>query len=229
MVSPQSPVLGQFSESAKQNTVAVECGSQPQCPLIVTPIGFDTSYKDKLVVNFAIKNVSEKKAKAFILSHKISDSSYNGGLDFLSPLDIGQTMNAWVPELNTNLRPDSKISLSIEYVLFTDGTSWGKASKKNVEFIDGYMEGLKTTLSDLQLLARSDKGALVKLLEQETFIFDRSKIDKIKTDDWRMGFELGHRSVWIELKPIYKKLGLEMLPFELDEYHNSTEPIWLAR
>jgi hypothetical protein len=225
----QSSVFGQSSGLDKQNHVAVEVISQPDCPLIIDPNGFDTSYKERLELNFAVKNISEKKVIAFILSHKISDNSHNGALDFLSPLNIGQTMNGRVAELNTDLTSESKISLSIEYVLFTDGTSWGKISKKNSEFIEGYMEGLKKTLSELQLLAKSDKGALVKLLEQEAFAFDRSRLDKIKTQDWQGGFEMGYRWVWIELKSIYIKFGIEMLPLKLDEFHKSTETIWLAR
>jgi hypothetical protein len=226
--------FGQSSGSDKQNPVTVEVISQPNSPLIITLTGLNNFFEHNLVINYSVKNIGEKKIAAFIVTQYNPSASRDGGMDFFTPLAVGQTIDSWNIEPKTNLESNSKIFLAIGYILFSDGTSWGESTKDETDFIYGFIEGQKKILSELKRTAKTDKAVLVRLLEQENFIIGNSQIDrieKLKPEEWKarhrfeIGYRVGYIAVWVELKQIYKKLGIEMLPLEPNEFYNSVEPM----
>ncbi len=226
----QFPVYGQLPDLNKQKPVVVEIVPQPESPLVITPIGVDTSYQYNLKINYNVKNVGEKKVKAFIITQQNSSSEYSSGMDFFSPLNLGQTLDSWNVESKVNVKPDSKIFLSVDFILFADETSWGKSTKSEAEFIYGFIEGQKKMLSELKIMLKTDKAGVSKLLEQKDIVIDikSPKIDKTKSEDWKVGYVVGYKVVWVQLKDISEKHGVEMLPLEPEDFYNTIEPMRIA-
>jgi hypothetical protein len=104
----QSPAFGQSSESGKQNTTVVESIPQPNSPLIITLTGLNNSYEHNLIINYSVKNIGEKKITAFIVTQYNPSASRDGGMDFFTPLAVGQTIDSWNIEPKIHLKPNSK-------------------------------------------------------------------------------------------------------------------------
>jgi hypothetical protein len=204
---------------------------QPDSPIVIIPTDVDNSYQYNLKINYDIKNISEKRVKAFVIIQHNSTSEYSGRVDYFHPIEIGRTIGSWNTELKVNLKPDSKIYLSVGYILFADETSWSTVPKDEVEFIYGLIEGQKKILSELKIMAKTDKVALSKLLEQQAPVANLKNlnIDKTKSDEWKFGFEIGCKMVLAQLKDISEKIGIDMLPLEPEDFYNSIEPMRIGR
>lgn len=122
----------------------------------------------------------------------------------------GQIKQDSFAEARANIRADSKLDLSLDYVEFGDGSSWGKDSQLQSEYILGMSEGQRIALKQINdFLVQQNKDAIFKLLQQQITETNPPIINKEKSDKWQNGFINGYRTVLMKLQIAYEKQGKE--------------------
>ncbi|HEV7644410.1 MAG TPA: hypothetical protein VGO50_10745 [Pyrinomonadaceae bacterium] len=133
----------------------------------------------------------------------------------------GNVIKTGVNTDRSKLKPDEKLSLSIDYTLFSDGTSWGPDSQKDSEYLSGSDEGQKYAISQIKgFLKDKNKEAIYRLLklEQEGKIDDNPpEIDKTKSRKWQRGFLGGYQYFLWQLLPFDEKQELEVISHKLEK------------
>lgn len=148
----------QENESGAMTPYLVEIADQPNCPLKVEsmkvdasphilPIGLTGQYQR---ATFDLRNVAEKR----IVGYVIVILGENVRITTTSPV-VTKSFKASGIRPRTLWIKDSKstepqtLTLSVDYVRFADGTSWGEDSAKTSVVIEAAIDGVRAVLKDL--------------------------------------------------------------------------------
>lgn len=175
-------------EPVPENVKVVE---QPDSPVQVSLGKMDPLPGDFNTLGFIIRNSTTKSIRSIVMLNN------RGGV--IVPIYLGLPgMRADLPEIHSSLeggvsRPQSypivgldrkstESTLSVDFVLFWDGTTWGPNSAGEADFLLGIFEGQKLFLSEVKkLVAKKDDDGLRALILRDgpppelTGIEDRSK------------------------------------------------------
>jgi hypothetical protein len=215
-------VLAQTSDISKQKPLIVEIVAQNESPAVITSSSVDNTAELYQTVNYSVQNVSSKKIRAFVLLH--ADQSGIGGTStsFFQSFIPGQIIQNSFIEERSNIKSNDKIFLSFDFVVFQDGSSWGRNSQKQSEYIFGHIEGQKDAVKYVKpLLADTNKDAVSKLLLQQLTDINPPALDGKKTAEWQRGFAVGYRFVIGRLQFAYEKQGMEAVRLKLEEVEKS--------
>lgn len=225
-----SPSLSQSTDQKAQILFSIQVSAQRDSPLIIIPTENDFTHENLVTIKFSIQNNGYRSIKAFSVSRSLAgDENLRGLITFMSPLDVGNKIDGWVSEAKINLKKDSKVLLAIDYVLFDDGRSWGKNSRNESDFISGFPDGQKEAFSRIKKLATdSDEEALSKLFLLELSDVNTFPANRSKSESWQAGFIAGYKVVLSELKTIYQKHGIAVLPSKIDSFNELVGPIRIS-
>lgn len=215
--------FGQTSGISKQKPIAVEIVAQNESPIVIISTNVDNTAESYQTVNYSIQNIGLKKIKALVLLR--SDHSGTGATstNFFQSFTPGQVIQNSFIEERSNIKPGGKTFLSFDFVVFQDGSSWGKNSQKQSDYIFAHLEGQKTAVNYVKpLLADPNKDAVSKLLQQQlTDINPPDEVDSQKSTEWRRGFVAGYRLIIGRLQFAYEKQGMEAVRSKLEEVGKS--------
>ena len=213
-------VLAQTSEKDYRNQppIVAKTMIQDDSPLRITTINVDNSATSFQSVNFIVQNISSKSVKGYV----ILGSGKNTGkiVTNFFPVKLFETVGINEDELRlerSNIQPDEILSLSIDYVEFEDGSSWGKDTQGQSEYISGGRAGVKAATEELKnLVDKREIVVLTSLLEKALVSIDVPLPESVQSEKWRKGFENGYKGVVYFLKGQRKK-GIEEISRRLDE------------
>jgi hypothetical protein len=228
LICTYSAVLAQADTVNKQKNFPLEIAQQIDSPLTITPTVVEVLQPEVLTYRFTVKNLGDKKVEGFAISRSTEANDLRELTVFISPLAVGDDVDGWTNAIKADMNPESKILLAVDYVVFADGTSWGKDSRKESIFISAYPEGQKKALSEVkELIDKLDEPALARLLDRDLTItkLDSLGMDKSKPDKWKSGYAAGYQIVLFELKTIYKKQGISFLPSNIKTFNDLVKPI----
>jgi hypothetical protein len=145
-----------------------------------------------------------------------------GNSTYIFPTFVpGQIVQTDFAEAGVNVRGNGKLFLSVDYIEFEDGSSWGNDTQKQSEHIAGDSAGEKNAVKEIrQLLLGQNINAVSELLKKEVSEINPPDIDNKKTEKWRRGFISGYRSILIKLQFAYEKQGMEGISLRLKELEN---------
>lgn len=96
--------------------------------------------------------------------------------------------------------------VSVDFVIFRDGSFWGPDSIGEGEYVKGIFDGQRAAVSDVnQIIERNDDTALRESLTREPFLADTSRIDTKTKRGW--GFIKGYGMAMIGLRLDYLGRG----------------------
>lgn len=198
--------------------IKVQAIFQKDCPLQIMVINVDNSNQDSQTVNYRLQNLSNKPIRAYTLlsderNGQIITNSFTTEL-----LQVGK--HQFSSFLVKQEKEDETISLSIDYIEFADGSSWGIDKEETSKEIAGEREGRIAAIKQLkdsiknQNMTSSYNGK--NLLEQDV---RELSIDIPKTnqsDKWKAGFRGGYKAV-ISLVQMSNIKETQTLMQKLDE------------
>lgn len=201
-----------------QKPISADVITQKDCPILISVFNTENSDRTFQTVNYSIQNVSQKPILSYTLVGngkgvgKIITSSY------ISKLFQPQAVNfEQFYEERANIRPESKLSLSIDYVLFADGSSWGEDERKTSEQIIQYIAGRKAAVEYFRkLIEKNDREVLSKLFEQDIVEFQVPIPDSKMDEMLQRNFRSGYKGVLLTLQQ-NKDQNNETLLKKLDE------------
>lgn len=194
-----------FSQTKKedfsnQQPVKVEVMEQKDSPLRITIINVNNSPLSYQEIIISLQNVSDKPIRAYTLvgdagksSGKVITNSFATEL-----LQIGLSVTNSIDLERQSIKEGETALLSIDYVEFEDGSSWGNDNQRKSKVLAGEREGRKVAVKQLKDLLKnrnissmSDITNLLKDLEGTIVQVPEAN----QSDEWKRGFRLGYKSV----------------------------------
>lgn len=167
-----------------------------------------------LSVKYVSQNVSDKTIRAYTIQQFEGDLTDKAGATALnySPSPLGwlkpnQTRNEGFGENSRSTEPQTQsIKLAVDFVEFTDGSTWGRDVSKSAEQIAGMRAGAKASLEHLKKI-NEENGieAVIKALD-ETKDFP---VAENQSDVWKRGFKVGINSIKNRVKRAYETEGVK--------------------
>ena len=176
-----------------------------------------------ITVEFNIQNISNKPIRAYTIREFSREfdsdvgavvSSYRLRPDgFLKP---NQFANEQIGEFDLKPTPQS-YKLGVDFIEFTDGTTWGKDLSNSSQLFAGIKSGIKKILESIKKLKQ--QGGFESLIK---------KIDEMKeltspdgqSDSEKRGFRIGVNGIKSQIKRTYEKGGEKGAEVELQKFYD---------
>jgi len=227
LVFLMSSVLAQSSdEKLKNQPIIAGVVSQDGSPLQITVVNVDNSAPDYQLVNFTVQNTGNKSVRGYV----IEGANKNTGkiITNFFPAKLFQATVTFTEELlieRENIKSDKTLSLSIDYVEFEDGSSWGKDTQSQSENIAGGRVGAEAAVEQLKkLVEKRDSAALTALLKNNLAELEVSlpETSGNKSEKWKSGFRSGYKSIISFLK-VHRDKGDNELLERLEEVRKNLQ------
>lgn len=199
---------------------------QPDSPLQLsnavprwrTQVDFMGRQLNMLDVDLVSQNTSSKTISAYSL--RIFTGEFDtdkGGVVFsyayenTGLLKPSQTINENTGEYGYDEKSKS-IKIAVDFVEFTDGTTWGKDLSDSAQFLAGIRAGTKAVQEHLQKMNRK-KGldAVINALDENIEV----PMPENQSGNWKKGFESGINTTKNQIKQVYEKEGKKAFEAEL--------------
>lgn len=201
-----------------QPPLVAETSVKKNSPLLITIINVDNSPLSYQTVNYTVQNISGKPVSGYV----ILSSGKNTGkiVTNFFPVKSFQVDSINQDELNlerSNIQPSEILSLSIDYIEFENGSSWGIDSQGQSEHIAGGRAGVESATEQLKrLIDKRETAGLNALLETNLVDIDVPLPNSVQSEKWRKGFEQGYKGVIYFLKG-QNASGIEKISEKLNE------------
>ncbi len=216
-------VLAQTSNDKlkDQPPIVAEVVGQKDCPLRIMVVNVDNSSLTHQEIIYSLQNVSNKSIRAYTLlgddksSGKIMTSFFVAKLFQAS----GSITNS-LPVERLNIKEGETIFLSIDYIEFEDGRSWGKDTVGKSEEIAGERDGVKAAIKQLKDLIKNQNAnsavSVTNFLKQDIQEIPVGVPKINQSDEWKKAFRIGYKTV-ISILQDMSEQGSENLTKKLDE------------
>lgn len=208
---------------------------QPDSPLQISNIvqRSETSVDDlgrtweSQIVDYTLQNVSDKTIRAYTLREFSREfdtdlggiaSSYklSGGGMFmpnqLSNEQMGGSSRTLVGPDYPKMKQSSK--LAIDFIVFTDGSTWGKDLSNSAQHFAGIKAGIKTILESLK--KSNQQGDIESFIKTLNEMKELTPPDE-QSEKWKKGFRIGSNSIKSQLKRAYETRGKKGVEVELQK------------
>lgn len=190
----------QKDDYSSQQPVKVEVMEQKDCPLRIMVVNVDNSNLSFQIIAYSLENISDKPISAYVL---LGDGKNNGKIiTNLFTTKLFQTgkyeFSDFFVERET-IKENEAVFLSIDYVEFSDGSSWGSDSQGKSEEIAGQREGVKTAIKQLKDSIKNQSASNAKntknLLEKDIKEIEVDMPNTNQSDEWKKGFRSGYKGI----------------------------------
>ena len=208
------------ADFSNQPDVKVKLLEQKDCPLQITFINVDNSSLSNQTINYSLQNLSNKSIRAYTL---IGNAKNDGKI-----ITVSFTTELFEPnkyEFNNlflereTIKKNSSATLSVDYIEFEDGSSWGADSQGQSKEIAGEREGRKAAIKELKesIKRQNSTDVLMNLLKQDIKKINVSVPNTKESDQWKKGYRLGYKAVISVLQDLDKSEDANLHLKKLDE------------
>lgn len=212
--------------TTQDQVVNISVQPQAESPLILTIISITPSTLRTPEFNYEVLNISPKAVSAYAIRRDaVIGNSQNSGVTLTSMRAVSSLLypQARLEEsfMGVTYAADvGEIKLSVDFVEFEDGTTWGADTFKMSEKLAGRRAGGQATLKKLRELSKTQgMEATINILEGDIAV----TVQPDKTKLWREGFDEGVRIVQAQLQHTKHERGLAALEQELSEPFDISE------
>ncbi len=172
---------------------------------------------EKLIVNFTLQNVSDKTIRAYTLrefsrefdtdlggvmsAYKLSGAGIFKPNQF-SNEQIGESSSTLVVPGSTQVQENFK--LAVDFIEFTDGSTWGKDFSNSAQQLAGVKTGIKMILESLK--EANQQGGIEAVIKTLNEMKELSPPDE-RSATWKRGFRVGANSIKSRIKRAYETEG----------------------
>jgi hypothetical protein len=184
---------------------------QPNSPLLISSVKFDGTSHGQPEITFNITNVSGKSVSAYAIREDVRAGGRTRSSSLLFDLELvdkvlsaGQSVTRADVFAPLAEEPNS-LSLSVDYVEFSDGTMWGADSFRSAEQVAGERESARLAISRLtEVLNTKGPSAVVEAVDSG---FDSLMPPAGHSARWVEGFNRGGRVMSARLKDAFRRGG----------------------
>jgi hypothetical protein len=203
-----------------QAPIVPEIVKQKNCPLAITVVNVDNSALSFQKADLVLQNVSNKSVRAYVLLGQAKTTGKINTYSFATKsLRANEFHESEVFLEREAIRESKQLFLSIDYVEFEDGSSWGVDSQGFSKNISGERAGRLAAIRELKnIIIANDVGNLTKLLDQEIteITVDLPESGQSESDGWKKGYKTGYKTVFSVLQS-HREKEIERLKAQIDE------------
>ena len=210
--------MAQTIASFQPQAPVIVAHNEPNNPLVISAERQLPNTEQTPEVAFSVTNVTNKTVKAFAIKleamsdNKITSSVSLYNLDLsandLSPNRSLNEFGTYEPLSNSQHR----VTLSVDYVEYSDGTRWGLDSAKSGERVAGQRTAIKIlTMRLIRIVREGNANDFANALESSISI----ELPPQHSEEWNDGFRLGAGAVVQRLKRAHQLGGLGRVNTEL--------------
>jgi hypothetical protein len=199
---------------------SVSVADQQEVPLAILVEGYDVSEPSSLRLRYRVQNISNKAIQAYAILEEIGGG--RGGTTGATVVNLGKGTKFLQPtqtrletcDLPSQNGPATSLTLSVDYVEFDDGTTWGKDTRRSADYLAGQREGKRATLKKFrEVREKSGDPAIEELLNRK----DAEVVvpPAGHSAEWEYGFRVGHNTALRQLRGVHSKGGVPELISEL--------------
>ena len=221
----QSPL-----EEAKTPKVSVE--QQRDAPLRITSIKSDSATVYTPQLELTVLNTSTKPITAYAIRYDItSGQSTSGGVEMSiaalprSILQPDQSTQADIGGGEHHYDAIDKIVVSVDFVEFTDGSTWGPDNYKSAEKLAGHRAGARVATRHLLKLLKA-KGSIAVMNEVESEAID-ILTPQGHSPEWADGFRFGIGYIQGRLKQVPKGSDTVKIEHVLRQPIDASDRRWI--
>ena len=196
-----------------QQPLKIEVAVQDICPLKITLVDVDNSDSSFQKINYAVQNVSGKPITGYVIWES-GKSTGKVATNFF-PIKPFQASVIYTGESfveRENIKDDENVSLSVDYVEFADGSSWGNDTQGQSKHIAGGRAGVNAAAEQLSdLIGKGEVGVLTALLKRDLVDIEVPLSGTAQNDKWQYGFRSGYKSAVSFLNKHWGKEDKEIL------------------
>lgn len=214
---------------AKQITIEVK--KQEGSPLVITGAYADSGGL-RPRYGYSVTNITDKLIRAYTIRHDVlfgKELAQQTGDDFRLRVTEDQFLkpNQLVQELEGGYSKYSeevnKIVLSVDFVEFADGSTWGDDFSNSAERVAGYCAGIRTAAEGYgQKLESNLYDVFSKDIERNAVDF-ALQVDKSKSSFWKDGFINGIGIVRNRISALSQKNGSSAVREEIQKLHSAVD------
>lgn len=195
--------------------------NEPNSPLVISAEHLLAKTEQAPEVVFNVTNVTNKTITAYAIRFDVASGSKVDSsvtlIDLeLSAIDLPPNASRNQADTYENFsNSQHRVTLSLDYVEFSDGSRWGVDSTKSADKVAGGRAALETLMTRFAGTIRSaNMNDLPDLLESMATIEPPAQ----HSDEWNFGFRSGTRSFTNRLKRANNAGGLAQVNRELSRY-----------
>ena len=204
----------------KQPPLVANVVKQDDTPLHITIIDVDNSDPSYQTVYYVIQNSGNKPIRAYTLlgTTKPGVVKTSTSYQVIKLLQPGEIIKGEWFEENENIKFGEPLTLSVDYVKFRDGSSWGDDTQRQSETIGGHFAGqAKAAEKVTNLIKNQIPETIIDLLEQQKADSVSFTSNSEQTEKWRRGFQQGYNAILTQLQFAYRKQGASGVSSKLKE------------
>jgi hypothetical protein len=202
----------------------VKTKQQDGSPLQISVLKVDVTDALDPAIQLLVSNSGDKPVQAFAIRHDdLTQTTRSSGVSISNAVLPGAVLypGRWTTETIGGTgysEPVKQIVLSVDFVEFGDGITWGQDTFKSAERLEGDRAG-----------AAAAKEYLTKVVETEGENAILEALEKLKIDppsnrspEWTQGFNKGINAVRARLQQTRKEHGTDMLYLELRKPYDAS-------
>lgn len=227
--STKSLLASNQSGESHTSSPAVIVTLQEGVPLRVISTSVISAEPGNFRLQVVVQNQGLKPIRAYaITSEAASDKQQSASTNFLN---LRQRANIWEPTVMRAIEvSDSqneiivRVRLTIDFVEFMDGTTWGPDAQHSSDILAGQREGARVEKQRLHLLLKS-KGP--KAIQEDVEASGLGQAEALvrgkHSEFWLNGFRSGVSSVRRNLKQVSSSGNVEKMVIELSKPFDTSE------
>src|SRR5688572_3275936 len=212
----------QAPQQFQVQTPVIRADIQPDSPLAISAERQLDKTEQAPEVAYNVTNVTNKTITAFAVKLEVSADSKSVATVSLNNLEVvasnlppNQSLNQFTTYDNF-ANAQHRVTLSVDFVQFSDGTTWGRDSAKSAERVAGQRAGIDAVTSRVSNVVRGGKpnelaGVLDSILTTEPATSGHSEA-------WNEGFRSARLSVANRFKRANSAGGLNKVNSELSRF-----------
>lgn len=177
-----------------------------------------------LSADFVLQNVGDKAIRAYTFREFSGDFETDLGSVIFSYklsaegiLKPNQSSNEQVGESgSTEVKKNYK--LAVDFIEFTDGSTWGKDLSNSAQQLAGLKTGIKTILESLK--ESNQRGGIEAVIKTLNEMKELPPPDE-QSEKWKKGFRTGSNIMKSIIKRAYENAGKKGAELELQKYSDA--------
>jgi hypothetical protein len=198
-----SPTL--YAQDNKQPGIKITIADQPDCQVLITGpvIAGDMNTP---AIQYRFKNSGSKAVLSFVVQ-LMRDGRGAGLTDaqvFTGRLfQPGSVQTAIINIQPIDISRVGNITLSVDYIQFSDGSFWGPDTDRNESFFQGMEAGRHASIKEMTDMASNNEWSrITHLLETPLADAEITVYDTLRPERWQQGYRIGYKSVVVSVAAI---------------------------